>query len=131
MQDSILITIRKLIYGDPYADHFDADLIVHINMCFSLLNQLGVGPQEGFIVTDETQNWSDYTSDNIVLSMVKTYVALKVKAVFDPPLTSSVLEAMNKQIAELEWRLNVAVDPEPQSKASAKKISRRRTQKSK
>jgi hypothetical protein len=111
MQDSILMTIRKLVCGDPYADHFDTDLLVHINACFSILNQLGVGPENGFVVTDETQSWSSYIADNHILNMVKTYITLKVRVIFDPPLTSSVLEAMNKEISQLEWRLNVAVDP--------------------
>ena len=111
MQDSILMTIRKLVCGDPYADHFDTDLLVHINACFSILNQLGVGPENGFVVTDETQSWSSYSDNDRVLNMVKIYVTLKVKKIFDPPLTSSVLEAMDKEIKELEWRLNVAVDP--------------------
>ena len=111
MQDSILMTIRKLVCGDPYANHFDTDLLVHINACFSILNQLGVGPESGFVVTDETQSWSSYVADNRILNMVKTYVTLKVKKIFDPPLTSSVLEAMDKEISQLEWRLNVAVDP--------------------
>lgn len=111
MQDSILMTIRKLVCGDPYADHFDTDLFVHINACFSILNQLGVGPENGFVVTDETQSWSSYIADNHILNMVKTYITLKVRVIFDPPLTSSVLEAMNKEISQLEWRLNVAVDP--------------------
>ena len=111
MQDSILMTIRKLVCGDPYADHFDTDLLVHINACFSILNQLGVGPKNGFVVTDETQSWSSYSDNDRILNMVKTYVTLKVKKIFDPPLTSSVLEAMDKEIKELEWRLNVAVDP--------------------
>ena len=111
MQDSILMTIRKLVCGDPYADHFDTDLLVHINACFSILNQLGVGPENGFVVTDETQSWSSYSDNDRILNMVKTYVTMKVKKIFDPPLTSSVLEAMDKEIKELEWRLNVAVDP--------------------
>lgn len=111
MQDSILMTMRKLVCGDPYADHFDTDLLVHINACFSILNQLGVGPETGFVVTDETQSWSNYIADNHVLNMVKTYITLKVRVIFDPPMTSSILEAMNKEISQLEWRLNVAVDP--------------------
>ena len=128
MQDSILMTIRKLVCGDPYADHFDTDLLVHINACFSILNQLGVGPENGFVVTDETQSWSSYIADNYILNMVKTYVTLKVKKIFDPPLTSSVLEAMDKEISQLEWRLNVAVDPiKPTS--SSKTTSRRRSRK--
>ena len=128
MQDSILMTIRKLVCGNPYADHFDTDLLVHINACFSILNQLGVGPENGFVVTDETQNWGDYTADSTVLNMVKTYVTLKVKKIFDPPLTSSVLEAMDKEISQLEWRLNVAVDPVKPTNTS-KTTARRRSHK--
>lgn len=128
MQDSILMTIRKLVCGDPYADHFDTDLLIHINACFSILNQLGVGPESGFVVTDETQSWSSYIADNYILNMVKTYVTLKVKKIFDPPLTSSVLEAMDKEISQLEWRLNVAVDPiKPTS--TSKTTARRRSRK--
>lgn len=128
MQDSILMTIRKLVCGNPYADHFDTDLLVHINACFSILNQLGVGPENGFVVTDETQSWSSYIADNYILNMVKTYVTLKVKKVFDPPLTSSVLEAMDKEISQLEWRLNVAVDPVKPTSTS-KTTARRRSRK--
>ena len=128
MQDSILMTIRKLVCGDPYADHFDTDLLVHINACFSILNQLGVGPESGFIVTDETQSWSSYVADNRILNMVKTYVTLKVKKIFDPPLTSSVLEAMDKEISQLEWRLNVVVDPVKPTSTS-KTTARRRSRK--
>lgn len=128
MQDSILMTIRKLVCGNPYADHFDTDLLVHINACFSILNQLGVGPESGFVVTDVTQNWSSYVADSTVLNLVKTYVTLKVKKIFDPPLTSSVLEAMDKEISQLEWRLNVAVDPiKPTS--TSKTTARRRSHK--
>ena len=128
MQDSILMTIRKLVCGDPYADHFDTDLLVHINACFSILNQLGVGPENGFVVTDETQSWSSYSDNDRILNMVKTYVTLKVKKIFDPPLTSSVLEAMDKEISQLEWRLNVAVDP-VKSTSTSKTTSRRRSNK--
>ena len=128
MQDSILMTIRKLVCGDPYADHFDTDLLVHINACFSILNQLGVGPENGFVVTDETQSWSSYSDNDRILNMVKTYITLKVRVIFDPPLTSSVLEAMNKEISQLEWRLNVAVDPiKPTS--TSKTTARRRSHK--
>lgn len=128
MQDSILMTIRKLVCGNPYADHFDTDLLVHINACFSILNQLGVGPENGFVVTDETQSWSSYSDNGRILNMVKTYVTLKVKKIFDPPLTSSVLEAMDKEISQLEWRLNVAVDPVKPTSTS-KTTARRRSRK--
>lgn len=133
MEESILMSIRKLVCGNSYADHFDEDLLMHINSCFSILMQLGVGPTDGFIVTDETQTWTDFTNDTKELNMVRTYVTLKVKSIFDPPLTSSVLEAMNRQISELEWRLNVAGDSaKTQAIASTQKyMSRRRKSKSK
>lgn len=111
MEDSILQTIRKLNCGDPNATYFDTDLLVHINTCFSILTQLGVGPEDGFFVTDETQTWSSFTNDVNELNMVRTYVTLQVKVLFDSStLTSSVLDALNKRISELEWRMNVKAD---------------------
>ena len=74
------------------------------------MTQLGVGPEEGFVIKDKTAIWTDFIQDDKRLEFVKTYIYLKVKLVFDPPLSSSVLDAMNRQINELEWRLNVAVD---------------------
>ena len=107
---SILNTIKKLLGPTGVYDHFDTDIIVHINSAFSSLTQLGVGPQDGFFIKDETDLWTDFIQDDKRLEFVKTYIYLKVKLVFDPPLSSSVLDAMNRQINELEWRLNVAVD---------------------
>ena len=110
MVDSILTSIKKLLGPEEIYEHFDADIIMHINSAFSTLTQLGVGPEEGFVITDKTAIWTDFIQDNKRLEFVKTYIYLKVKLVFDPPLSSSVLDAMNRQINELEWRLNVAVD---------------------
>ena len=110
MQDSILMTIRKLVCGDPYADHFDTDLLVHINACFSILNQLGVGPSEGFRINDEYATWNEFISDDENLELVKSYMVMKVKLLFDPPQSSIVMEATNRMISEAEWRLNVAVE---------------------
>ena len=107
---SILNTIKKLLGPTEVYDHLDTDMIVHINSAFSSLTQLGVGPQDGFFIKDETDLWTDFIQDDKRLEFVKTYIYLKVKLVFDPPLSSSVLDAMNRQINELEWRLNVAVD---------------------
>ena len=83
---------------------------MHINTVFLNLTQLGVGPEEGFAIENDAASWEDFINDNIQLQAVKTYVYLKVKLLFDPPLSSSVIESMNRMIAELEWRLNVAVD---------------------
>lgn len=84
---------------------------MHINSAFSVLTQLGVGPEAGFYIEDSEAVWSDFVNDSR-LEMIKTYVYLKVKLVFDPPSSSAVMEAINRQISELEWRINVTADPE-------------------
>lgn len=109
--DSILVSIKKLLGVDEYCDHFDTDIIIHINSALMVLNQLGVGPSTGFVVTSNSETWSDFLGENKAIESVKTYVYLKTRLVFDPPQTSSVIDAINRQISELEWRINVAVDP--------------------
>lgn len=108
--ESILTSIKKLLGIEEEYTQFDADIIMHINTVFLNLTQLGVGPVEGFFIEDDTAIWEDFIGDSNQLQAVKTYVYLKVKLLFDPPLSSSVTESMNRMIAELEWRLNVAVD---------------------
>lgn len=108
--ESILTSIKKLLGIEEEYTQFDADIIMHINTVFLNLTQLGVGPSEGFLIDDDTAIWEDFIGDSSQLQAVKTYVYLKVKLLFDPPLSSSVIESMNRMIAELEWRLNVAVD---------------------
>lgn len=106
--DSILASIKKLIASD---DYFDQDLIIHINTVFSKLQQMGVGPEGGFSISDDTAVWTDYTGDEPIYNMVKTYMALQVKLYFDNSTTSSyVIDLMKEQSAELEWRLNAACD---------------------
>ena len=77
-----------------------------------ILNQLGVGPTEEFAITDKTAVWSDFISDNKKFESVKTYVYMKVRLLFDPPLSSAVMDCINKVINEMEWRLNVAAESE-------------------
>ena len=110
METSILTSIKKMLgIAEDYTE-FDEDIITHINSVFLNLTQLGVGPEEGFMVEDDTATWEDFIDDSIQLQAVKTYMYLKVKLLFDPPLSSSVTESFTRMIAELEWRLNVAVD---------------------
>lgn len=110
METSILTSIKKLLgVAEDYAE-FDEDIMTHINSVFLNLTQLGVGPEEGFMIEDNTAEWVDFINDSVQLQAVKTYVYLKVKLLFDPPLSSSVTESINRMIAELEWRLNAAVD---------------------
>lgn len=111
-EDSILNTIKKALGIDPDYTEFDLDIIMHINSVFFNLNQLGVGPEEGFRIESERDQWDDYVDDDEYLDSIKTYIYLKVKMVFDPPLNGIVTEAMTRSINELEWRLNVQVDKE-------------------
>lgn len=108
--ESILTSIKKLLGIEEEYTQFDNDIIMHINTVFLNLTQLGVGPAEGFLIEDDTATWYDFIGDSNQLQAVKSYMYLKVKLLFDPPLSSSVIESMNRMIAELEWRLNVAVD---------------------
>ena len=110
--DSILVSIKKLLGIAADYTHFDPDIIMHINSAFSVLTQLGVGPPEGFRIDDDAKTWNDFISDTIRLDAVKSYVYLKVSLMFDPPASSAVLSAKERQISELEWRLNVAAEQE-------------------
>lgn len=109
--DSILTSIKKLLGMTEEYEYFDPDIIMHINSVFSILTQLGVGPEEGFSIKDKTTKWSDFDNSDSRLEMLKSYMHLKVKLLFDPPLGTASIEAMNRQISELEWRINVTVDP--------------------
>lgn len=108
--DSILTSIKKMLGIVEEYDHFDQDLIIHINSVLSILNQLGVGPSEGFSITGKTETWSDFISDARILESVKSYVYLKVRLLFDPPTSSAAMESMKNLISELEWRINVAAE---------------------
>ena len=110
--ESILTSIKKLLGIAEEYEHFDNDIIMHINSVFMILTQLGVGPSKGFMITDASASWDDFLpEDSEKLQAVKTYMYMKVRLMFDPPTSSAVMESMNRTISELEWRLNVAVDP--------------------
>lgn len=111
VMDSILDSVKKDLGIVPEYTHFDPDIIMDINTAFSILTQLGVGPKAGFSITDNTAVWTDFITDTR-LEIVKTYVAKKTKQLFDPPNTGPLSEALNKVLNELEWRINVIVDPE-------------------
>lgn len=110
--ESILTSIKKLLGIDESYSHFDPDLVMHINSVFSILTQMGVGPSDGFSITGKEETWSDFLQDNPArMQLAKSYMNLKVKLLFDPPLSSAALDAINRQISEFEWRLFVAADP--------------------
>ena len=108
--DSILTSVKKIIGISEEDESFDTDLIMHINSVLMILNQLGVGPEDGFSITDKSAVWTDLIGDNKLIEAVKTFVGLKVRLIFDPPTSSAVLDSINKTISELEWRINVMVE---------------------
>jgi hypothetical protein len=109
--DSILTSIKKLLGIEEEYDHFDPDIIMHINSVFTILTQLGVGPAEGFRIEDDTSTWTDFVSDTIQIEAVKSYIYLRVRLLFDSStLSSTVIDSMNRTINELEWRLNISAE---------------------
>lgn len=110
MSDSILTNTKKILGIDEAYTVYDFDIMTHINSALSTLTQIGVGPANGIMIQDETAEWSLLGSDIRVVNAAKQYVYLKVRSVFDPPQTSYAVEAMNNQISEHEWRLNVLME---------------------
>lgn len=113
--NSILDYTKKMLGLDADYDVFDLDIIIHINSTFAQLAQLGVGPDDGFEIEDSSTLWADFLGTNKLINSVKTYMYLKVRMFFDPPTTSFSQTAVQEQIKELEWRLNVAADKGIQS----------------
>jgi hypothetical protein len=107
MSDSILNTTKKILGIDPDYTAFDPDIMMHINSVFVTLNDLGIGPDEGFAIEDALATWQDFLGDDKRYNSVKTYVYLRVRFLFDPPATSFLIASMKEQVQELEWRLNV------------------------
>lgn len=109
--ESILTSIKKMLGLAEEYTQFDADIIMHINSVFTTLTQLGVGPSTGFYIEDSIAEWTDFIPDMTKLQSVKTYVYMKVRIIFDPAsLAAATLAAYERQIQELEWRLNVAAE---------------------
>lgn len=108
--ESILTSIKKPLGIAAEYTHFDADIIMHINTVFLSLNQIGVGPSDPASISSVMDTWTGVFGDMKNIEAIKTYTYLKVRMVFDPPASSTVLEAMNRQASELEWRLHVQAE---------------------
>lgn len=119
MSTSILDDVKRSLNIDPSYTAFDGVIVLHINSVFSILNGLGIGSDFGYQIADNTATWDVFLGLDPQLNDVKTYVCLRVRMLFDPPTNSFVIAAMEKQIQELEWRINVKregvswVDPNP------------------
>ena len=108
--ESILTSVKKLLGITEEYEHFDSDIIMHINSVFMILTQIGVGPSEGFFITDKYTTWNEFIPTGKSLESVKSYMYMKVKLLFDPPQSSAVMESMKNMISEFEWRLHIEVD---------------------
>ena len=108
--DSILTSIKKLLGISEEYEDFDPDIIMCINSVFSVLTQIGVGPKDGFSISNASATWNDYFSGGTSMEAVRNYVAAKVRLMFDPPTSSSMMQALTSVISEFEWRLNVGCD---------------------
>lgn len=113
--ESILNSIKKMLGITEDYDAFDEVIITHINSVLMNLTQLGVGPDEGFSIVDETDTWYDFIKEDPRLESIKSYIYLKVRLLFDPPISSALIDSMNRQISELEWRINVAAEDKTES----------------
>lgn len=107
MNDSIFTTIKSLLDIHDDDDSFDADILTFINTAFYSLRQIGVGPRNGFVIDGPDQTWSDFSEDQSLISEVKTYIQQKVRLLFDPPNNSFLVSAIQDNIKELEFRLNI------------------------
>jgi len=119
VSESILTSVKKVLGIAESYTAFDDDIIMHINSALSTLNQLGVGPENGLAIANATPTWAALIGTDARYNLVRSYVFLRVKMLFDPPPTSFHLEAVQRQIQEFEWRINTYreetgwVDPSP------------------
>lgn len=112
--DSILLSIKKLLGITETETHFDIDVIIYINTALSILNQIGIGKE--LSIVDDSTKWVDFLVDEKFYEMAKTYVYMKVKLIFDPPASATLVEALKDSINELEWRLYTRSEVEDSSK---------------
>ena len=110
MSDSIFVTIKKMLGLEDDYTPFDTDIKIHINAALMSLTQMGIGPKEGFTISDYHEKWSDFITNEVKLGAVKDYVYLRVKMLFDPPTNSYLMDAMKQQAEEMLWRLNVQAE---------------------
>ena len=117
--ESILTSIKKLLGITEDDSSFDMDIIMLINAAFARLQQLGVGPSEGFSIEDDTATWGDFLGEDNMANMVRSFIWLKVKMAFDPPTSSFVMEAMKHEIAQDEWLLMVHAESKTAEEVSS------------
>lgn len=111
MNESILKSLKNYLEIPEDVLDFDHQLIAEANSVFMILHQLGLGPRDGFEISGYEETWYDFLRTNSpLLSATKAYLTQKVRIVFDPPISSFVLESLQKRIDELEWRLLIQAE---------------------
>lgn len=108
--NSILNTIKEMLDIESEDSTFDTEIIININSVLFFLNQLGIGDEAGFYITGTQEEWEDFIGTSSDLEAIKTYIYLQVRLLFDPPSTSYLISAMERQVSELEWRLNIQAE---------------------
>lgn len=108
---SILGDVRHKIGPSGDYDYFDTDMLDAINAAFAKLNQLGAGPDDGFEVTSEDQQWEEFSTNKVLLGFVKTFVYDTVRLIFDTPNTSFVISEIRQRLEENTFRILVECDP--------------------
>lgn len=103
--ESILTSVKLACDVDALDSSFDVSILMHINSTFSILTQLGVGPEAGFFIDDASKTWADFAPDARITGAIRTYVSQKVKLAFDPPQSGYLVELMKQNCTELEWRI--------------------------
>lgn len=111
MNESILNTIKLMLGVEKNCDQFDTDIIIDINSVLFILNQLGIGKKNFCITGSGEETWGDFIGDESKLQAVKTYVYLRVRLLFDPPASATLVNTITESIKEYGWRLNIEVDP--------------------
>ena len=107
--ESIFDTLKEMIGPLEDSDAFDIDFLVHINTILAVLTQIGVGPTTGFEITGPDETWGMLLEESPLLNHVKTYMYLRLKKIFDPPESGTLMESIQKLIDELEWRIDAEI----------------------
>lgn len=105
MFNSVLLSIKQSIGVHPEDTSFDGQIAMHINTVLVILNELGVTEVVGKRVEDQLMDWEELLNGRTDIENVKTYIAHRVKMMFDPPTSSAAMEAIQRTINELEWRI--------------------------
>lgn len=108
--ESILDSIKKVLGLDPDFTDFDLDVTMHINTFFGTLQMMGAGPVEGFLISDNTKLWSDFSDNLMMRANIQSWMSIKVRVIFDPPATSFVLDSQNALASDLEWRISILAE---------------------